>query len=293
MPSRRALLGGCAGLAASLAGCSLLPPYGGEPHRTRNWLYDPVRFSPDWARYTVSNRTPALWADHRQWLGDAVDAALDPLRSYYDRFGVDATTVYWHLRVGDPRRALPRLRVSASAFDRPALEAAVAAFADPLDDYETLSTYRGADGERALAVGGDYLVDCRAEDPPDALRTCVDTQTGALDRFTATSERCERLADAVVGDAGFGFEVPAAPEGPVVGRGWQRHLNDETTELTGVVLFADGEPVDEAAVREVVSLPDRREDRSVSVRVDGRLGTVTASRPTRTVRLDAPPFRFD
>lgn len=293
MPSRRAVLGGCAGLLSTLAGCSLLPPYGGEPHRTRNWLYDPGRFAPDWSRYRVVNRTPALWADHRQWLGDAGDEALAALQSYYEPFGVDARDVHWRLRVGDPVLALPQLRVSASAFDRRAVERAVEDTADPADDYETLSTYRLPDRDRAVAVGGDYLADCLtpADDPLGALRTCVDTQVGSVERFTGASERCRRLADALAGDAGFAFDVLADPDGGVVGRGWQRALDDGTAELTGAVLFADGSP-DEATVREAVALPAWREDRSVAVELDGELGVVTATRPTRTVRLDAAPFAF-
>lgn len=297
MPSRRTVLGGCAGLCAALAGCSLPALPGEEPHPTHEWLYDPAHFADGWRRYRVVNRTPALWVDHRRWLGDdAVERALDGYQPYYDPFDVRTREVDWRLRVEDVDGTLPRLCVSAAAFNRQRLERGVnATAAERVDDYRTLAMYRAPD-HAAYAAGGDYLADCHyggPHDPVEALRTCLDTQTGAVDRFTAANEHCLHLADALAEDAGFGFDVFSAPENGVVGRGWRRLFDDESTHLKAVVLFAGESSADEAAVRDAVSLPQWRTDREASVDVDGRLGVVTAVRPTETVRLDAVPFEFD
>ena len=297
MPSRRTVLDGCAGLLASLAGCSLPALPGEERHPTREWLYDPAQFVDDWRRYRVVNRTPALWVDHRRWLGDdVVDRALDARRSYYDPFGVRTRDIDWRLRIGGVAGTLPRLCVSAAAFNRQRLERDVNATTEGrLDDYQTMAMYRAPADDRAYAAGGDYLADCYYEDPHDpvgTLRTCLDTQTGAVDRFTAVNENCRRLADELAADAGFAFDVFDAPTNDVVGRGWQRLFDDETTHLKAVVLFADESSADESAVGDAVSLPQWRTDRETSVDVDGRRGVVTAARPTETVRLNGPPFEF-
>ncbi|MFC5970619.1 hypothetical protein ACFPYI_04670 [Halomarina salina] len=297
MPSRRAVLGGCAGLLASLAGCSLPALPGEEPHPTREWLYAPGRFADDWRRYRVVNRTPVLWDDHREWLDDQrVADAIGTHRPYYGPFGVETRDVDWQLRVGGVDRSLPRLCVSAAAFNRGRLEDAMNATTEErVDDYQTMAMYRTPDHDRAFAAGGDYLVDCQydgPDDPATALRTCIDTQTGSVDRFTTTSEHCRLLADALADDAEFAFDVFDAPSNGVVGRGWRRLFDEETTHLTAVVLFADEASAAEASVRDSVSLPSWRPDRETSVDVDGRLGVVIASRPTETVRLDAPPFQF-
>ena len=296
MPSRRTVLCGAAGLLVPVAGCSLPAIPGEEPHPTREWLYDPNRFTDEWRRYRVVNRMPALWLDHRRWLGDAtVDQALDARRSYYEPFGVRPREVDWRLRVGGVDGALPQLCVSASAFNRQRLERHVnATTAEHADDYRTMAMYRAPERDRAYAAGGDYLVDCRYGDPHDpceTLRTCIDTQTGAVDRFTAVSERSRRLADAVASEAEFAFDVFDAPVDGVVGHGWQRRFDRRTTRLRAVVLFEE-DSTDEAAFRERVRWRERASADIVSLRVDGRLGVLTATRPTETVRLDVDPFAF-
>ncbi|MFD1513507.1 hypothetical protein [Halomarina rubra] len=296
MPSRRTVLGGVAGLLSALAGCSLLPPPPGEePHPTRDWLYDPSRFADDWRRYRASVWTPALWDEHRRWLGtDAVDEALDRHRPYHRAFGVETRDVDWELSVGDPGDALPALRVSAAAFDRRRIERTLnTTTRERADDYRTMAMFRAPDRDRAYAVGGDYLVDCRAPtaDPDETLRTCIDTQTGRLDRFTDANEHCRRLADALAEDAEFGFEVLPGPESGVLGRGWRRLFDEETTYLKGVVLFEEERPED-AGVGDRLSLAEWHGDREPDTRVDGRLGVLTAECPTETVRLDSAPVVF-
>lgn len=314
MPSRRTVLGGCAGLLSTLAGCSLLPPPPGEePHSTRNWLYDPTQFADEWDHYRITVGTPVLWDEHRRWLGgDAVDQALAAHRPYYERFGVETREVDWVLDIGDGGEmasadsqnatgagdrtdALPGLRVSAAAFDRQRVERRVNDTAEERDDdYETMAMFHAPARNAAYAVGGDYLADCHHPDADasEALRTCIDTQTGSMDRFPATSADCRRLADALAEDADYCFDLWTGPDDGTVGRGWRRLFDGDTTYLRGVVLFADEDRADESTVEDHVALPEWRSDRDHSVRVEGPLGVLTAERPTETVRLDGDPVVF-